>query len=308
MDLNKAENILGLKGTYTIDDVKKSFRLLALRYHPDKNNSKEANIKFQEVYEAYEFLTNYDWIKIEKEYSEDSEEANIKKYNNIFDIFIKSLMSNGGSRIDPVLLNNLLHLIATGCKKLSKKMFEMFDRPTVLRMFSYALQLKDILQLTKEEIIEMEFCLKSKDNDYEIYLLNPSLENLLLDHIYILKHQETELYIPLWHSELIYDISGQTIIVRCVPEIPENIWIDENNNLHIKIIESFEKIKKDGSVNVSKYTYQTDSIIPIYNLYIREEQEYVLKNRGVLEIDTDKIFNTKKRADIIFHIKITDLF
>ena len=215
------------------------------------------------------------------------------------------MTTKGGARIDPVILNNLLHLIASGCKRLSKKMFEMFDRPTMLRMFSYALQLKDILGLTKEDISEMEFTLRMKEDDYEVYLLNPSLENLLQDHIYILKHDDKQLYIPLWHSELIYNIGGQTIIVRCVPEISDNISIDENNNLHIKIIKKFEEIKNEKGIDISEFKLEINKI-PIDELYIKEDQKYILKNKGVSEIDIDNIFNTSNRSDIIFHIKIMD--
>lgn len=309
MDLNKAELILGLKGNYTIEDVKKNFRTLALKYHPDKNKDEDASKKFQDIYEAYEFLNNSDWIKIEKEdrtfnnayYNDDS----IFKNNNIFEMFLKSFTTKGGTRIDPVILNNLLHLISKGCKKLSQKMFEMFDKPTVLKMFTYALQLKDILGLTKEDISEMEYSLRSKDDDYEVYLLNPNLENLLLDQIYILKHEDKQLYIPLWHSELVYDICGQTVIVRCVPELPENISIDEDNNLHIRIIKKFEELKNEKGIDISEYKLQINKI-EIDELFIKNEQTYIIKNKGISEIDTNNIFNTSNRANIIFHIKIID--
>jgi len=299
MNLNKAELILGLKGKYNIEDVKKSFRCLALKYHPDKNKDEDASKKFQDIYEAYEFLNTYDYVKVEKDDTEDEIE---NKNKNMFEIFVKGI-TKGGSRIDPVILNNLLHLISKGCKKLSQKMFEMFDKPTVLRMFSYALQLKDILGLTKEDITYMEDTLKSKNNDYEIYLLNPNLDNLLLDQIYILTHEDRQLYIPLWHSELIYNINGKTIIVRCGPELNENISIDENNNLHIRIIKTFEELKTEKGINISEYNFQT-KIIPIEELFIRNEQTYIIKNKGISEIDTNNIFNTSNRANIIFHIKL----
>ena len=311
MDLNKAEKILGLKGNYNLEDVKRSFRVMALKYHPDKNNEVNASEKFQEVYEAYEFLTNYDWVHINKEVSNDDNnkesETYDKRFNNVFEIFMKSLKSKDGSRIDPVLLNNLLRLISLGCKKLSKKVFEMFDKQTTLRMFSYALQLKDILGLTKEELSEMENCISSKNEENEVYILNPSLSNLLQDHIYILNHNEEQLYIPLWHSEIIYDISGQVTVVRCVPELPENINIDENNNLYINIEITFEKLLEQKGILIGEYTNQTINKIPLEELYIREKQKYILKNKGISEIDTKNIFNTTKRADLIFKIKITGL-
>jgi len=48
---------LGVSKDASPDDIKKSYRKLAMKYHPDKNNGdKEAEVKFKEVNEAYETL------------------------------------------------------------------------------------------------------------------------------------------------------------------------------------------------------------------------------------------------------------
>ena len=49
--------ILGVDKNATQDDIKKAFRKLSIKYHPDRNQgSKEAENKFKEVAEAYEVL------------------------------------------------------------------------------------------------------------------------------------------------------------------------------------------------------------------------------------------------------------
>ncbi|MBW7997827.1 MAG: molecular chaperone DnaJ [Candidatus Glassbacteria bacterium] len=53
--------ILGINRDASQDDIKKAYRKLAVKYHPDKNpGDKEAEEKFQEVSEAYEVLNKPD--------------------------------------------------------------------------------------------------------------------------------------------------------------------------------------------------------------------------------------------------------
>lgn len=49
--------ILGLPDNSSENDVRKRYRKLVMQYHPDKNPSKEAEIKFIAIKDAYEVLT-----------------------------------------------------------------------------------------------------------------------------------------------------------------------------------------------------------------------------------------------------------
>src|ERR1700749_1141000 len=51
--------VLGVERQADADDIKKSYRKLALKYHPDRNpNDKAAEEKFKELSEAYEVLSD----------------------------------------------------------------------------------------------------------------------------------------------------------------------------------------------------------------------------------------------------------
>ena len=58
-DIKKCYKQLGLATTATFDEVKKQFRKLVLKYHPDKCKDKKAGKKkFKEIFEAYEAIKN----------------------------------------------------------------------------------------------------------------------------------------------------------------------------------------------------------------------------------------------------------
>ena len=51
--------VLGVTKSATSDEIKKAYRKLALKYHPDRNpGDKEAEEKFKEAAEAYDVLSD----------------------------------------------------------------------------------------------------------------------------------------------------------------------------------------------------------------------------------------------------------
>ena len=62
MATNKRDyyEVLGINRNASDDEIKKAFRKLAFKYHPDHNREEEAGEAFKEVNEAYETLSDRD--------------------------------------------------------------------------------------------------------------------------------------------------------------------------------------------------------------------------------------------------------
>lgn len=64
-------SVLGVKRNATADEIKKAYRKLSMKYHPDKNKDPSAETKFKEISRAYEVLNNAEKRQIYDEYGEE---------------------------------------------------------------------------------------------------------------------------------------------------------------------------------------------------------------------------------------------
>ena len=108
-------------------------------------------------------------------------------------------------------------------------------------------------------------------------------------------------YVPLWHHELHFTHDGKNLIVKCEPELDENMWIDNNNNLYVKIEILVSDLLKNEvyELKCGEKIYEINS----KELKVtKEKQVIIFFNEGILSINEDNIFKVDSRSDIYFEI------
>jgi molecular chaperone DnaJ len=81
--------VLGVSRSASDEEIKKSYRQLALKYHPDRNpGNKEAEDKFKEAAEAYEVLSDADKRRRYDQLGHDGlRGTNYRDFTNVNDVF-----------------------------------------------------------------------------------------------------------------------------------------------------------------------------------------------------------------------------
>jgi hypothetical protein len=300
-EYNKAKKVLGIEtDRFTHSELKKAYIKKAILCHPDKNNSsKESTQLFQELQSCYSYLSTY----VSSENTTDSTEPNLDT----------PLKEDTGEEI-LTFMNDVLHGkyqqvfidLVCGIKNISLSALEKISKRQLQNIYDF-LKLcgsnffisEDVLQIIKD-------ILDKKDRTKELlYTLSPTLNDMLGDKIYKLTLENETYLVPLWHSEMWYDgkKEGEDIIVSCNPSLPENIFIDSDNNIHAKI-----SISLNSSLLNEAYTITLGKkifTIPVNKLYITSAvQTICLSNCGILKINEDNFYDTTKRSNVYFIISL----
>jgi curved DNA-binding protein CbpA len=298
MDLKEALDVLEIDNIskLTLESLKKKYHKKALQNHPDKNgNTPESTQHFQRIQEAYELLKReISILNGEPENKENPFESSNVGYTAILHLFIDGILKGKYNEF----ISNIVKDIVSGCREISLKLFEDMNKEQSLTIYNFIVKYKQILKISDKILENVREILVNKFKDIQIYVLNPSINDLFQNNFYKLDVDNKLYFVPLWHSELYFD---SDIIVKCNPELPENVEIDEDNNLVITeriSITSSLFVQKSRPINIGDYSFE----LPLDQLFVRQFQTFVLKGKGISKIVENDIYEIEDKADIIIKI------
>lgn len=275
----------------TADELKRKYRRLALQFHPDKNgNSVESTENFKLIHEAYEYLQMHISSPTDSPY-EPPETGD--DYMTMLQRFIESIIQS------PNMSEIIKEIVMNGCKKMSTRLFENMSKDTSMELLSFISKYRNILHIDQDTIQSVREIILEKYKNDQIYILNPSLDDLLENNVYKLDIEGKIYLVPLWHSEVYFDGSGCDIIVQCIPDLPANMYIDENNALHVDINAPFTISLLDSPIVLFKLGKQT---LPLQVQFKRTQTCYI-HNQGISVIDEKNMYNIFPKGGV--YVKIT---
>jgi hypothetical protein len=296
MDLQKACDILGItKENFTVKSVRKAYYQKALETHPDKCKGFIPSPSFNDVQEAYHLLSKcseYDFQEIEPPID--------NNYSSILSSFISSTI---GIDVKADQIAQTLVSIKAGYEDATIKMFSEMNRHNAVKLYNYLEQYSTIFGFDGEIMGKLKVIVDGKIGNDTFITLKPTLANVLRNDVFKLEKNNDTYCIPLWHDELEYDLDDNSMIVSISPVLPDNMTIDDDNNLHIseplRISEVFGQ--DEYEIDLMCKSLQVN----VREIMLKPKQTLCFANQGIARINTMNMFSVSKLAHIFVHITLT---
>lgn len=305
----------------SLEVIRKQYKLMALKYHPDKNSADDAADVYREIKEAHDYLIagisgfHESECDFESGFQEsgcdyEDEDSNLQFASTIYQkikesssyigvaaSFIETLYNN--KTFQKHIFHPILMRILLGCEEKGLQLFETMDKPRAQKVFAIISLYRDAFHISDAFLEKAQQILDLKTDNLEVVkervILNPNLDDLYNQSVFKLR---TSVLVPLWFSELIYE--KENIIVECIPELPEHITLDEHNNIHVRLSYLISDVWKKDILEVSVGT--RIFTILTRDLKLMNYQIFAHMRAGIPVPNEKNIFKTDHLSNVIIHV------
>jgi hypothetical protein len=316
MNSQLAYKILELEPGAEYEKIRRQYKMLALKYHPDKNKADDAADKYREIKEAHDVLciskadhadgptdpTGKGWFS---KYGLDKTTLGSSTYARAASDFFEMIYND--EQFQRRIFHPLLMRVVSSCEEKALAMFRKMEKTKALKLYDILILYQDTLHLSADTLAKIHQIIEASTSEAtlseatveDIVVLNPNIDDLLNQSVYKLKRGDSEtLFVPLWHRELEYD----GVFVDCVPTLPDNIWLDELNNIHVKcgfkVGDLWDKDVVD--IQVGGHTYNLD----VGLLRLVSKQTVLVGGQGIPVPNEADIFNVSQLSSVYAHVEI----
>ena len=314
MNSQQAYKVLELEPGAAYETIRRQYKMLALKYHPDKNKADGAVDKYREIKEAHDVLCSSEARPTEDptdpagtgwftKYGLDKTALGSSTYARAASDFFEMIYND--EQFQRRIFHPLLMRVVGSCEEKALAMFRKMEKTKARKLYDILILYQDTLHLSADtlakirQIIEAQTLSEGTNPVEDIVVLNPDIDDLLNQSVYKLKRGDSEtLFVPLWHRELEYD----GVFVDCVPTLPDNIWLDELNNIHVKCgFKVGDLWDKDGvDIQVGTRIYNLD----VGLLRLVSKQIVEIDGQGIPVPNEADIFNVSRLSHIYAHVEV----
>jgi hypothetical protein len=310
LGIDEACVILGFERWTQVNrnSLKRNYYTMALKHHPDKGGDEEVFKQIKNAHELLEQMLDYQSTD-QDETGGDSSRDSYRNYQGFLNQVIHQWLQG---QCPTPLMNEILQ----GIQKMSLSLFETMDTESVQHLYhflanfcDYEKHFPDFMKHLRE-LIEKEGegglgGLGRLGNKKNVFLVHPTLDDLFENNVYAWDYEGHKYFVPLWHHDLVFDNKNEDpkeLHVSCVPDLPENVFIDEKNHIYVHInvpLNNDLLVQEDLDVWLGKRCFK----IPVKSLLVKKEQWYIMKKKGISMISDNKnIYTMTEKSNLYFHI------
>jgi curved DNA-binding protein CbpA len=317
MNSQQAYKVLELEPGAAYETIRRQYKMLALKYHPDKNKADGAADKYREIKEAHDVLCSHNQDPVSNgwfsKYGLDKTELGSSTYARAASDFFEMIYND--EQFQRRVFHPLLMRVVGSCEEKAIAMFRKMEKTKARKLYDILILYQDTLHLSADTLAKIKETIETSLSEAplseaqesldksldvkDIVVLNPNLDDLLDQSVYKLKQDNGQIvFVPLWHRELEYD----GVFVDCLPTLPDNVELDELNNIYVKcVLKVGDLWDKDGlEVQVGTRAYNLD----VGQLRLVSRQTVRVDGLGIPVPNEADIFNVSRLSHIYAHVEI----